>query len=177
MKPSGMRLPPTDCWPTHAIICEMLTKEPLEPHVAIVSGGLRKWSSVLQTSPASVRMLESSPLMNDSRVCSAEQPGEGSRVPRSKSSILCWQRAVPSLMSAAFCRSRSAVGITSPTPMEKPRSHRKRAACLAMRDMQRAAAAAPWSRSRMAKSPFFCPSPSQALSMTPHSSSDSWKHT
>ena len=127
MKPSGMRLPATDCCPTHATICEMLMKEPLEPHlvrvgvrggargrvrirsrvrirgrgrvrvrgrvrgrvtvrgrgrvrvrirvrapgephVAMVSGALRKCSSRLHTSPASPRMFESSPLMRDSRV-------------------------------------------------------------------------------------------------------------
>ena len=48
--------------------CEMLMKEPLEPHVAMASGALRKWSSRLHTSPASPRMLESSPLMSDSSV-------------------------------------------------------------------------------------------------------------
>ena len=32
-KPYGMRLPSTFCCPTHAIICEMLMKEPLEPVV------------------------------------------------------------------------------------------------------------------------------------------------
>jgi len=35
-KPLGMRLPPTDCWPTHAIICEMLMKEPLERERGVV---------------------------------------------------------------------------------------------------------------------------------------------
>ena len=39
--------------------------------------------------------------------------------------------------------------------IETPKSHRKRAASLAMRDMQRAAAAQPASRSRMAKRPAY----------------------
>ena len=83
-----MRLPPTDCWPTHAIICEMLTKEPFEPHVAIVSGALRWCSSCLQISPASSRIFESSPLISLSRVCCGVQPGWGVSFPLSYSAIL-----------------------------------------------------------------------------------------
>ena len=47
-KPSGMRAPPTTCWPTHAIICEMLILEPLEPHLAMISGVLCLLSSFRQ---------------------------------------------------------------------------------------------------------------------------------
>ena len=86
--PLGMRLPPTDCWPTHAIICEMLMKDPLEPHRAIVSGAFRWCSSLLQISPASSRILERSPFISDSRVCSIVQPGDGARLPELKASVL-----------------------------------------------------------------------------------------
>ena len=86
--PLGMRLPPTDCWPTHAIICEMLMKDPLEPHRAIVSGAFRWCSSLLQISPASSRILERRPFISDSRVCSIVQPGDGARLPELKASVL-----------------------------------------------------------------------------------------
>ena len=36
VNPNGMRLPSTFCWPTHAIICEMLRNEPLEPAVTVI---------------------------------------------------------------------------------------------------------------------------------------------
>ena len=34
-KPYGMRLPSTFCWPTHAMICEMLMSLPFEPAMTI----------------------------------------------------------------------------------------------------------------------------------------------
>ena len=37
-KPFWMRLPPTDCCPTHAIICEMLRGDPFDPHSAMILG-------------------------------------------------------------------------------------------------------------------------------------------
>ena len=33
-----MRLPPTDCCPTHAIICEMFRGDPFDPHSAMILG-------------------------------------------------------------------------------------------------------------------------------------------
>ena len=69
MKPLGMRRPDTDCCPTHAIICDMLMNEPFAPHVAMASGALSGWSSRLQISPASSRILERRPLISDSSVC------------------------------------------------------------------------------------------------------------
>lgn len=36
--PFWIRLPPTDCWPTHAIIWLMFRGEPLEPHSAMMRG-------------------------------------------------------------------------------------------------------------------------------------------
>lgn len=33
-----MRLPPTDCCPTHAIICEMFRGDPFDPHSAMIRG-------------------------------------------------------------------------------------------------------------------------------------------
>ena len=43
--PLGTRLPLIACCPTHAIICDMLIKEPLEPHTAIVRGLLEGCNS------------------------------------------------------------------------------------------------------------------------------------
>lgn len=37
-KPLGVRLPPTDCWPTQATIWAMLMGEPLEPHWLMIRG-------------------------------------------------------------------------------------------------------------------------------------------
>lgn len=48
------------CWPTHAIICEMLMKEPLDPQRAMVSGLLVRWSSCLHDFPADSLITDSS---------------------------------------------------------------------------------------------------------------------
>lgn len=73
--PSGILFPETACCPTHAIICEMLMKEPFEPHRAMMRGLLEWWSSRLQTFPADSRITESSLRITASSVSSTVQPG------------------------------------------------------------------------------------------------------
>lgn len=58
--PSGILFPLIACWPTQAIICEMLIKEPLDPLRAMMRGLLVWWSSDLQAFPADSRITESS---------------------------------------------------------------------------------------------------------------------
>lgn len=49
MNPLGALRPPTDCWPTHAIIWLILIGEPLDPHCDIIKGLFLQWSSRIQT--------------------------------------------------------------------------------------------------------------------------------
>lgn len=58
--PSGILFPLMACCPTHAIICEMLMKEPLDPQRAMVSGLLVRWSSCLHDFPADSLITDSS---------------------------------------------------------------------------------------------------------------------
>ena len=55
-KPLGIRAPFTFCWPTQAIICDMLILEPLDPQRAITQGALVRGSSDRQAFPASSRI-------------------------------------------------------------------------------------------------------------------------
>lgn len=58
--PSGILFPLMACWPTHAIICEILMKDPLEPQRAMVRGLLVWWSSCLHDFPADSLITDSS---------------------------------------------------------------------------------------------------------------------
>ena len=44
------------CWPTHAIICEMLMNEPLEPQRAMVRGALDLCRAVKEALPGRKKM-------------------------------------------------------------------------------------------------------------------------
>ena len=57
LKPKGMRLPSTFCCPTHAIICEMLRKDPLEPACTVILTLLVSSSEFCAEFPASSRAL------------------------------------------------------------------------------------------------------------------------
>ena len=92
-KPSWMREPPTDCWPTVAIIWQMLSTEPLEPHVAMMRGELLLDSSSMHMEPIESRSLDRMPLSTDSSDCSSLQPGSSDRRP-----------ALYSLMRPSACR-------------------------------------------------------------------------
>ena len=85
--PSGGRVPPTACCPTHATICEMLMVDPLLPQSAMMSGALWRGSSSRHTFPAVSRTVERIPSTSASRVCSALHPGCSASVPRLKASM------------------------------------------------------------------------------------------
>ena len=56
-KPFWMRLPPTDCCPTQAIIWEMFSGDPLDPHSAMIRG-LRNSKSIYSESSKPSRIDE-----------------------------------------------------------------------------------------------------------------------
>ena len=62
------------CWPTHAIICDMLMKDPLDPQRAIVSGLFVGWSSFLHMFPADSLITD-----NSRRIFACEKQMKGER--------------------------------------------------------------------------------------------------
>ena len=59
MNPYCILLPPTVCCPTHPIICDKLTLDPLLPHNAIINGLLCLSKYDMQLSPIVYLTLES----------------------------------------------------------------------------------------------------------------------
>ena len=70
-----MRLPSTFCWPTQAIICEMLMKEPLEPVVTMFLTLLVSLSDFCARVPAVSRALLSTWLTLFSKLSIIVRPG------------------------------------------------------------------------------------------------------
>ena len=134
-KPSCMRWPPTDCWPRHAIIWLMLSGEPLEPHCAMHSGALRRDKAPNASFPQFSRTLPSNPFTSLSNDCSASQPGFSRILPLLYAVICSCARRWPSATMRVLMVRMPREGVTSSTPMENPRSPRKRAHSLDRRVM------------------------------------------
>ena len=75
VKPKGIRFPSTFCWPTQAIICEMLRNEPLEPAVTVIFTLLVSSNEFCAELPALSRALLRIWLTFCSNDCSAVMPG------------------------------------------------------------------------------------------------------
>lgn len=118
--PNGMRLPSTFCCPTHAIICEMLMKEPLDPAVTMRTTLLVSLRDDCAERPASSRALLSTWLTWFSNDSSMVRPGCAS------SSRACsfWVRRLTSFSARSMVSEMTRIvrssATVSPMPMEKP---------------------------------------------------------
>mmetsp|Transcript_31231 Transcript_31231/g.70651 ORF Transcript_31231/g.70651 Transcript_31231/m.70651 type:complete len:228 (+) Transcript_31231:1240-1923(+) len=170
--PSCIRCPPTACWPTHAIICEMFNGLPLEPHSAIIRGVLAHGSAFIASWPADSRSLPRIPFSTSSRDCKRSHPGRNSNVPSSYCLIACSAFWYPVDRISCFIFLSLADGDTSDIPMENPLCIPKyREQSLENRSMNLAASSGPQSRSRTYRRPVLLPSPIVFFAMLPDTSS------
>mmetsp|Transcript_10920 Transcript_10920/g.28736 ORF Transcript_10920/g.28736 Transcript_10920/m.28736 type:complete len:215 (-) Transcript_10920:372-1016(-) len=146
----------------------MLMLLPLEPQRAITKGAqFRGSKSLMQSFPASSRILDSSELIIASIVCSEVHPGLDCSRPVLISSIISSHLAYPASTSAFFFILRSYEGVTSSMPIEKPASECQRAVNLAKRFMIFAEAPTLQRRAITYRIPFLEPEPSVAFPSWP----------
>ena len=92
-KPKGILLPSTICWPTHADICEILIKEPLEPEVTICFTLFKSFKLISAERPAVSRAW----FNTRETLCSKDSLNV---IPGSGSNLLCWASRI---ISCTFC--------------------------------------------------------------------------
>mmetsp|Transcript_22281 Transcript_22281/g.56889 ORF Transcript_22281/g.56889 Transcript_22281/m.56889 type:complete len:265 (-) Transcript_22281:1264-2058(-) len=116
-----MRLPSTFCWPTHAIICEMLMKEPLEPVVTMFFTLFVSLSDFCARVPAVSRALFRTWLTDFSNDSSIVCPGWHSR----RADWARSTRALTSFLDDSMVATMSSIvfasAIVSPMPIEYER--------------------------------------------------------
>jgi hypothetical protein len=171
--PSWIRAPPTDCWPTHATICEMLRVDPLDPHVAMTRAGFSRGSSSMHDDPIVSRSRDSVPFMSASRDCSSLHPGCSGRRPARNCAMRSDASSYPRRMTTAFFSVSRADGDTSSRPMENPQLASHRDVILVRRRSARAAVGPELSRMRTYTRPRLDPAPMISLSRFPASSAPS----
>mmetsp|Transcript_60051 Transcript_60051/g.190768 ORF Transcript_60051/g.190768 Transcript_60051/m.190768 type:complete len:303 (-) Transcript_60051:1662-2570(-) len=111
-----MRLPSTFCCPTHAIICEMLMKDPLDPAVTICFTLLFSERERCALLPASSRALLSSWLTLFSKDSTMVRPGcAGSCL-----ACACWMRSRTFALAAAMRSLIVSIVFTSATVSPMP---------------------------------------------------------
>mmetsp|Transcript_14849 Transcript_14849/g.44421 ORF Transcript_14849/g.44421 Transcript_14849/m.44421 type:complete len:351 (-) Transcript_14849:1317-2369(-) len=116
-----MRLPSTFCWPTHAIICEMLMKEPLEPVVTMFLTLFVSLSDFCAAVPAVSRALLSTWLTDFSNDSIIVWPGWHSSLADCARSTRAFTSRLDASIVATMLSIVAASAIVSPIPMEYPR--------------------------------------------------------
>ena len=117
--PKGIRLPSTFCCPTHAVICEMLMKDPLEPPWTIVLMWFVSDRLPCALFPAASRAWFSVLFTLASKVSTMERPGWASISPLWASSMRSFTSFFASVMMRLMVFIVPGSATVSPMPMVK----------------------------------------------------------
>mmetsp|Transcript_10070 Transcript_10070/g.31760 ORF Transcript_10070/g.31760 Transcript_10070/m.31760 type:complete len:324 (+) Transcript_10070:2609-3580(+) len=116
-----MRCPFTFCWPTQAMICEMLRLLPLLPAVTVALMLLRSSSDRSALLPLCVRALLSTSFTFCSNICIMVRPGLSCRSPCCPFLTSSFTDALLSSITRTICSTVARSATVSAAPMVKPR--------------------------------------------------------